>query len=111
MGELRCTSASLRAAVCEGFNALRAFSISQVSGMGGTLSGTNSLPGATEFALQQYRTKMWQFRHAVAEVSVVAWHQLSGFREVGMANFLRSATIVLMGATVMAAGVVVVLYS
>ena len=64
-----------------------------------------------QFALQQYATRKWQFGHAVAALSVVAWHQLSGFREVKMANFLRSATILLMGATVMAAGVVVVLYS
>ena len=53
----------------------------------------------------------WQFRHHFPGLSVVDWGSSLASREVGMANFLRSATIVLMGATVMAAGVVVVLYS
>jgi hypothetical protein len=35
----------------------------------------------------------------------------NAFEKVGMANFVRSATIILMGSTVMAAGVLVVLYS
>ncbi len=36
---------------------------------------------------------------------------LVGTEEAAMANFVRSATIMLMGATVVAAGVVVVLYN
>jgi hypothetical protein len=60
-------------------------------------------------------TKKRRLCHTVARLSVLALHHFlqseMPLRRLEMANFVRSATIILMGSTVMAAGVLVVLYS
>ena len=59
---------------------------------------------------------LWLLKHSLSGSDVLAFCWvgicfLAGTEEAAMSSFFRSATIIFMGATVMAAGVFVVLYS
>ena len=62
---------------------------------------------------RKHPVELWRLHHSRAGAPVLPFRVcfLVGTEEAAMANFVRSATIMLMGATVVAAGVVVVLYS